>query len=332
MNNKPTLFKRIRNIIVSTIMPRYQEDLWLDISNGEKKAVLKYKGNPLVGGGSGNGNSDYTITKSCVQLTEETLTTIPGDEFSVGFSNSFKLVPGDLYYVTFNGTKYECIAYGGEKVCVVGANFTDLGMDWSEYPFQICTNNESCILYTEQSGTYTVKVEHVEETVEITNDFKKVVNTVTSSQGYTEIHPINLISLPCFKGYGTGNTINDYLSDGYTVVDTGGRAPVYFIVKVTGDNPAVNRNRVFTDCEPVQVPIDFYAMDLNKAYFIPIVTYIINKNTEDVNYGVSTYRGFCGFPGYNVDGDIHNIFNYGYSDTAIIPINGLLGYQFQVDA
>ena len=66
MNNKPTLFKRIRNIIVSTIMPRYQEDLWLDISNGDKNAVLKYKGNPLVGGGSESG-SDYQSSGSIVK-------------------------------------------------------------------------------------------------------------------------------------------------------------------------------------------------------------------------------------------------------------------------
>lgn len=54
MKNETNLFKRIRNIIVGNTLPK-NEDLWIDTSNGEKNAVLKYKGNPLVGGGSGSG-------------------------------------------------------------------------------------------------------------------------------------------------------------------------------------------------------------------------------------------------------------------------------------
>lgn len=62
MKNQTNLIKRIRNIIVGNTLPA-NEDLWLDTSEGEKKVVLKYKGNPIVGGGS---NSGYSSTKQLV--------------------------------------------------------------------------------------------------------------------------------------------------------------------------------------------------------------------------------------------------------------------------
>ena len=67
MKNKTNLFKRIRNIIVGNTLPK-NEDLWIDTSNGEKNAVLKYKGNPLIGGGGG-GQSNCTNTVKDAKIT-----------------------------------------------------------------------------------------------------------------------------------------------------------------------------------------------------------------------------------------------------------------------
>ena len=67
MKNETNLFKRIRNIIVGNTLPK-NEDLWIDTSNGEKNAVLKYKGYPIAGGGSGSGSgSDYQSSGSIVK-------------------------------------------------------------------------------------------------------------------------------------------------------------------------------------------------------------------------------------------------------------------------
>lgn len=60
MKNETNLFKRIRNIIVGNTLPK-NEDLWIDTSNGEKNAVLKYKGYPIVGGSDSDSGCDCGI-------------------------------------------------------------------------------------------------------------------------------------------------------------------------------------------------------------------------------------------------------------------------------
>ena len=57
MKNKTNLFRRIRNIIVGNTLPK-NEDLWLDTSEGEKKATLKYKGNAINKGAEIEGVGD----------------------------------------------------------------------------------------------------------------------------------------------------------------------------------------------------------------------------------------------------------------------------------
>lgn len=52
--------KVIDKTVVGKTMPTNPNTLWIDTSNGEKNAVLKYKGYPLVGGGSGSGGGGST--------------------------------------------------------------------------------------------------------------------------------------------------------------------------------------------------------------------------------------------------------------------------------
>lgn len=79
MKNETNLFKRIRNIIVGNTLPK-NEDLWIDTSNGEKNAVLKYKGNPLSGGGSGSG-SEGGISNVKIAYPIRTLMINDGTDF-----------------------------------------------------------------------------------------------------------------------------------------------------------------------------------------------------------------------------------------------------------
>lgn len=60
----------IDRVMVSKTNPHNNNALWIDTSNGEKNAVLKYKGYPLVGGASGGGSgsgSDYQSSGSIVK-------------------------------------------------------------------------------------------------------------------------------------------------------------------------------------------------------------------------------------------------------------------------
>ena len=46
------LIKKIKNILVGDKQPKDKYSLWLDTSNGESNAVLKYKGHAIAGGGN----------------------------------------------------------------------------------------------------------------------------------------------------------------------------------------------------------------------------------------------------------------------------------------
>lgn len=87
MKNKTNLFKRIRNIIVGNTLPK-NEDLWIDTSNGEKNAVLKYKGNPLTGGG-GRSTGGATISSIVIpqEATEEQRSAVSAALVAAGIGN-----------------------------------------------------------------------------------------------------------------------------------------------------------------------------------------------------------------------------------------------------
>jgi len=55
-----------------------------------------------------------------------------------------------------------------------GAPMGEEGVDWSEYPFQISSGLRNDI-YTETAGTYQIKIETVEESVETSECFEKAV-------------------------------------------------------------------------------------------------------------------------------------------------------------
>lgn len=183
------IFKKIRNIIVGNTQPN-NDALWIDTSSGEKNAVLKYKGNPVVGSGSNGGSSTnpgYTVTKSYTTLEDETITTVVDGDFNgAGFPEAVDIIVGDTYKVTFNGTEYTCVAFDDDEATRLGAPFDydNNGYDFSTYSFNITTylagrGGYVTIICTASAGEYSVKIEHLEESVETTEDFKAAVDSVT---------------------------------------------------------------------------------------------------------------------------------------------------------
>ena len=307
----------IRKTVESKYAPKQTNVIWVDTSGDTPVEKHFIKGKWQVVGGGGGGNSDYTITKSYVTLDEETLTTNPGEGFIVGFQNDFQLIYGDTYIVTYNGVKYKCVADKDYECIWIGGH----DRDFSEYPFQIAYyfDEEDTLLFAETQGTYTVKIEHLEESVETTHDFeiagKSVVKEDSIGLKYFDFTKYFSVT------YGA-SSIGEALKDGYSVVNSGRKAP-YFIVKVTGNNPSVQiqlGEYLFTDCEPVI--IEGYDYD---NPFTPIMTY---KYTPSPGSGEDMFEPFIGFSGVPNFDQLRPAEEYSY----ILPKteNKYLCYQFVV--
>ena len=187
MKNQTNLIKRIRNIIVGNTLPA-NEDLWLDTSDGEKKSVLKYKGNPIVGGGGGGStNPDYNVTKQTVTLFNDTVETqeLGGIYQAVVENIDFDLIAGENYTVVFDGTSYDVKAivspYDEDNVLLGEINGG--GPSFETYPFVIMYADEegakSMMFVTTIEGSHTVVIKQEEETVTATPEFKSAVDSVT---------------------------------------------------------------------------------------------------------------------------------------------------------
>lgn len=125
------------------------------------------------------GDKGYSCTEGWVTLTDESVTTaiVGSNPFARGDFTYSEPITADIIKVTFNGTEYTCNkksvndtnAYGG-----VDAQ----GPLFSEYPFAIIPSQSSNRFFTETAGTYRVKIETREETIETSECFKKAVESV----------------------------------------------------------------------------------------------------------------------------------------------------------
>lgn len=86
---------------------------------------------------------------------------------------SFTLL-SDTIKVTFNGVEYICSENEGEW----GAPFVSDSYDWSEFPFSILPGRSEALIDTQAPGTYQIKIETAEESVETSECFAKAVNKV----------------------------------------------------------------------------------------------------------------------------------------------------------
>lgn len=117
-------------------------------------------------------------------LTEESVTTVREEvaDGAFGYLSYGELITADTIRVTFNGTEYICENGGADYVADYGADFDveTQTFDWSKYPFNIESYGEKGgdtpaknYLITQFAGTYSIKIEAVEETIETTDCFKK---------------------------------------------------------------------------------------------------------------------------------------------------------------
>lgn len=129
--------------------------------------------------GIANVDVGYSCSEGWVTLTDESVTTEPpalGTMINGAFAYA-EPITADTIKVTFNGTEYTCnkqinrfgYAYYGANIAVpIGET-----VDWTQYPFAIDRGTEGNLLTTETAGTYQVKIEAYEKTVETSECFDR---------------------------------------------------------------------------------------------------------------------------------------------------------------
>ena len=127
----------------------------------------------------------FKCSETSTTLTEESVTTSASGPFINGQLSYSSLIDADTIIVTFNGTEYEASKIESGGAYVYGG-FTPSGPDFSEYPFAIMSVSSGGItrnsLYTENAGTYSIKIETVDVTVDETSVcFEKAVKNIVNS-------------------------------------------------------------------------------------------------------------------------------------------------------
>lgn len=122
----------------------------------------------------------YSCGEEVGVLTEESVTTTAQGSINPGMLSYSQFIDADSITVTFDGVEYEC-----PRIAIVGGNlyggFADGAPDFSEYPFAISSSTQhGNEIITETAGTYSVKVEAVQETITTTSCFQKAVESLTS--------------------------------------------------------------------------------------------------------------------------------------------------------
>lgn len=121
----------------------------------------------------------YSCSEEWVTLTDESVTTaIEGNNSFAGVKLAYsEPITADTINVTFNGTECTCNKqtnyfgfdyYGADIGVPLGAS-----VDWSEYPFSVSATPVGNVLGTETAGTYQIKIETLEETIETSECFDK---------------------------------------------------------------------------------------------------------------------------------------------------------------
>ena len=129
--------------------------------------------------GIANVDVGYSCSGEWVTLTDESVTTTveEGAHFALGGFTYSEPITADTIKVTFNGTEYTCnkqihelghVYYGTNTLPPIGGT-----IDWTQYPFAIAHGNYSNVFGTETAGTYQVKIEAYEKTVETSECFDR---------------------------------------------------------------------------------------------------------------------------------------------------------------
>lgn len=132
--------------------------------------------------GIANVDVGYSCSEEWVTLTDESVTTTvsEGSSAAYGGLTYSDQITAPTIKVTFNGTEYTCNKFVDGDGIWYGAEWSDAieSFDFSTYPFSISSIGIGNILITETAGTYQVKIEAYEKTVETSECFKKAVESV----------------------------------------------------------------------------------------------------------------------------------------------------------
>ena len=129
--------------------------------------------------GVASSDAGYGCKEEYVTLTDESVTTSASTHGDI-IGNLVYSTPivADTIKVTFNGVEYICQRTSdGDYGAPFNVNIPSF--DWSEYPFNIVSEDGNNILAAETAGTYQVKIETFEESVETSECFKKAVKSVS---------------------------------------------------------------------------------------------------------------------------------------------------------
>lgn len=147
-------------------------DLLNNLEGGVEEAL------ECCGSGAGYGcNEEFTL------LTGETVTTVESDVYSYAQLAYSSLIDADTLKVTFNGAEYICPRNDIDGDYGAPYDPDTPTYDWSEYPFNIVSYTEDGVaisyLTTETAGTYTIKIEALSTTAEVSECFQRAVEKVS---------------------------------------------------------------------------------------------------------------------------------------------------------
>lgn len=141
------------------------------------------------------------------QLFSETVTTAEDGQgmYSAGLAYS-QLIDADTITVTFDGTEYTCPSISKGEY---GAPYSGDGFDFSEFPFNLSTDNTPVYLSTQTAGEHTVAVSV--STLQTSADFTAAVKAAIN---------LNMLPLRCVEGVTTYNEVTSAMEDGRLVYFT----------------------------------------------------------------------------------------------------------------
>lgn len=121
----------------------------------------------------------WGVSSTQETLCNETVTTAYDSEqgMNLGMLTYSTPITADVLLITFDGVEYECHAMsvgGGTSY----GGMTEQGPDFSVYPFMLYSGYGANGIYTETAGTYTIKIDAVETTYDVSTAFTTVVNSV----------------------------------------------------------------------------------------------------------------------------------------------------------
>ena len=156
------------------------------------------------GGSGGGGNPGYhvEIENLGTLIPQQTVTTEDQDGI---FAGAITITPPEgmdeppeTLKVVFDGVTYLC-PWG----VFIGAQVSEDGFDFSEYPFSLTTSDGGALI-TPASGTYTVQADCVSTQLVIDPEFEEAVNTVVGEGGGS-----SQSELPDYSGKGRYTLVTD---------------------------------------------------------------------------------------------------------------------------